>query len=196
MHPALDGGYTQIECRRDVQKRHAVHVVQHDHGAIHGPQLVNRGGQYRAELGLSRWVIAARRLKVRRKVVPRYFALSAVAAPQQAVGCVDGDAIDPCPERRVTLERLDFPHHGPQRVLYDLFRVRLAAGDAHREPMRSSAVGVDERLRCVDVGRAQAPRQLPVRELQTTTTQHSRALVRRCPQLTAHGAIHRGTRSA
>jgi hypothetical protein len=90
--------------------RHAVHVVQHDHGAIRGPQLIDRGGQYRGELGLSRWVITARRLKVRREAVPRYFALSAAAAPHLAVGCVCDNAIDPCPE------------------LYDLFRVRLAAG--------------------------------------------------------------------
>jgi hypothetical protein len=49
--------------------RHAVHVARHDHGVIRGPQLIDRGDQYRAELGLLRWVIAARRLKVRREAV-------------------------------------------------------------------------------------------------------------------------------
>ena len=86
-------------------------------------------------------------------------------APQLVVGCIGGDEIDPCPKRRVTPEQFDSSHHSPQRVLHDLFCVRLAAGDSHREPIRSSAVCADERLRCIGARLAQAFHQIPVREL-------------------------------
>jgi len=114
--------------------RHAVHVARHDHGVIRGPQLIDRGDQYRAELGLLRWVIAARRLKVRREVVPRYFALSAAAAPHLAVGCVYGNAIStlrsPCSAAVSALGRQGLSQPSKLAVrLYDWLRQSDRSGE-------------------------------------------------------------------
>src|SRR5262249_56735620 len=74
----------------------------------------------------------------------RDLARLAAARAELLIRGVRGDTIEPAAERRLALERRDFPRGGPQRVLGRLLGVLVAPGDAQREPVHPVAKALDQ----------------------------------------------------
>src|SRR5438445_13236980 len=55
------------------------------------------------------------------------------------VGAVADDPVDPGSEGRVTPERIDLPHHAPDRILDALLGILLATRDSDRQALRAVA---------------------------------------------------------
>src|SRR5205807_3930512 len=60
------------------------------------------------------------------------------------VGAVADDPVDPGSEGRVTPERIDLPHHAPERILDGLLGILLVTRDSDRQAIRAVAVRRDE----------------------------------------------------
>src|SRR5207244_4918791 len=60
------------------------------------------------------------------------------------IGGVADDPVDPGSEGRVTPERIDLPHHAPERILDGLLAILLVARDADRQAIRAVAVRRNE----------------------------------------------------
>src|SRR5438132_10644244 len=60
------------------------------------------------------------------------------------VGAVADDPVDPGSEGRVTPERIDLPHHAPERILDGLLGILLVARDSDRQAIRATAVRLNE----------------------------------------------------
>jgi len=82
----------------------------------------------------------------RQHLVQRQLLFAVPPAAQLLVGRVRDDAVEPGSERRLTAEAVDLPDHGPERVLYDFFRILAVAGDAAREAIRTLAISRHETL--------------------------------------------------
>src|SRR5262245_9320557 len=86
-----------------------------------------------------------------RERIPGHLALLALSSAELLVRRIGGDAIEPTAECRLALEGVDLPRRRPERVLYDLFRILLVAGDPDGESVHLVSVGSDQRLGCVDI---------------------------------------------
>src|SRR2546425_11501245 len=62
------------------------------------------------------------------------------------VGGVADDPVDPGSEGRVTPERIDLPHHVPDRILAALLGILLVTRDSDRQAIRAVAVRRNELL--------------------------------------------------
>src|SRR2546425_2787157 len=149
--------------------RETFDIVQDEDGAVVRRQLVDRRGQRHTQFGLAGLVVQARRpvgdrrgvlavlVEQREGLVERDVAASVSPAAELLVGSIGDDSVEPGAEGRLTPERVDFPHHRPERVLYHFLGVLRASRDAARQAVRAVAVRGDEMLRC---GRLTAPQRL------------------------------------
>src|SRR5207249_11238144 len=60
------------------------------------------------------------------------------------VGAVADDSVDPGSEGRVTPERIDLPHHAPERILDGLLGILLVTRDSDRQAIRAVTVRRNE----------------------------------------------------
>src|SRR5262245_63722836 len=86
-----------------------------------------------------------------RERIPRHLALLTLSSAKLLVRRVGSDAIQPAAECRLALEGVDLPRRRPERVLHDLLRVLLVAGDPDGESVHLVSVGSDQRLGSVGV---------------------------------------------
>src|SRR5205807_38583 len=119
--------------------------------------------QHAAKLGLHRGVVEARRpVSERARMAPilvergqnfveRDIDECLWTSANLFVGAVADDPVDPGSEGRVTPERIDLPHHAPERILDGLLGILLVT----RDPYRPCAVVSVRRLLSIGKLRAQ-----------------------------------------
>src|SRR2546427_1401302 len=142
MHARLDDRDSEPEGLRDLLIRSPLDVAQHQRCPGGSWKVVDRRGQRHSQLGLRGWIARSRRpvdlgsdmtaalVEERQHLVQRQLLFAVPPAAQLLVGRVRDDAVEPGSERRLTAEAVDLPDHGPERVLYDFFRILAVAGDA------------------------------------------------------------------
>ena len=96
-------------------------------------------------------------VEYRQHLVERDFTTSAWPAAKLLVGGIGDDSVEPGTEGRLTSEGVDFPDHGPERVLHDFLGVLRASHDVVRQAVRAIAIRGDEKLRR---GRFASPQRL------------------------------------
>src|SRR2546427_13053393 len=158
MHARLDDRDSEPEGLRDLLIRSPLDVAQHQRCPGGSWKVVDRRGQRHSQLGLRGWIARSRRpvdlgsdmtaalVEERQHLVQRQLLFAVPPAARLLGGRVRDDAVYRGSERRLTAEAVDLPDHGPERVLYDFFRILAVAGDAAREATRPPALSRHETL--------------------------------------------------
>ncbi len=130
-----------------------------ERGPVVGRQIVDGGGQHRAQLGLERRLLDApdqsRRgsacwpssSKAGGRSSQEISLPLAVPAAELLVRRVGGDPVHPAAEGRLALEGVDLARGRPERVLHHFLGILLVARDADGQPVDAVAVGGDQLLR-------------------------------------------------
>jgi hypothetical protein len=145
--PALDRADRHVKDSRSVLDRVALHIDEHERGALLEGQLCQRGGDVEPQLSLWSMVWACRQYAAGRSLcllVRQRHRRPHLTAPDAIQAGVDHDAVQPCRHRGVTAERVRSSESRDECILYRVRRLLRIAKSTESDRPQPVTVAADE----------------------------------------------------